>query len=60
MGWRAQRTAPLLPVARDVFSLDPPLYRTRLCLRISRQLTSGRLTGVIVGLVLLRGFVRGV
>jgi hypothetical protein len=30
MGWRAQRTAPLLPVAGDVFSLDSPLYRTRL------------------------------
>ena len=30
LGWRAQRTILLLPVAGDVFSLDSPLYRTRL------------------------------
>jgi hypothetical protein len=30
LGWRAQRTTSLLPVAGDVFSLDSPLYRTHL------------------------------
>src|SRR6266446_1561941 len=30
LGWRARRTFLLLPVAGVVFSLDSPLYRTRL------------------------------
>src|SRR5258706_7373117 len=30
LGWRARRTTSLLPVAGVVFSLDSPLYRTRL------------------------------
>src|SRR5260370_6799818 len=30
LGWTAQRTTSLLPVARGLFSLDSPLCRTRL------------------------------
>jgi|HubBroStandDraft_1064217.scaffolds.fasta_scaffold29433_1 hypothetical protein len=30
LGWKGQRTFPLFPVTGDVFSVDFPLYRTRL------------------------------
>jgi hypothetical protein len=30
LGWKAKRTTSLLPVAGDVFTIDFPLYRTRL------------------------------
>jgi hypothetical protein len=30
LGWKAKRTTSLLPVAGDFFTIDFPLYRTRL------------------------------